>query len=107
MGIHMHFAPPRWIALANQGERTWKGWTPARAIEEMDRAQVAASLISVTMPGLSFRGINTVDARRALARECNDFGTKMVSDLSRTVGIICHATDAGYRREFARNRICV
>jgi 6-methylsalicylate decarboxylase len=85
--IHMHFAPPRWITLANQGERTWKGWTPARAIEEMDRAHVASALIAITMPGLTLPAITTVDARRGLARECNDYGAKMVSDYPGRFGL--------------------
>src|SRR5205807_3303205 len=54
-----------------------KGWTPEKSIEEMDQGGVAASVISISDPGVWF-GDNAV--ARSLARECNEYGTKVVKD---------------------------
>jgi hypothetical protein len=53
-----HFGSPAWIAITNskktQGYQTWQPYTPARAIEDMDRGGVATALISITTPGIWF-----------------------------------------------------
>ena len=82
--IHHHFGPPKWCAFLtarNVLYPSWTGWTPALAVEELDRAGVATAMISITYPGI-WLGENVVpiDATRAMARECNDYGAKMVAD---------------------------
>src|SRR5438132_5234898 len=78
--IHHHFAPPAWVAevkgrpLLQAANTTW---TPAKSIEDMDRGGVAASVISITNPGLWF-GDNAVTMR--LARACNEYAAKLVQD---------------------------
>jgi predicted TIM-barrel fold metal-dependent hydrolase len=52
-------------------------WTPAKSIEDMDRGGVAASVVSITNPGLWF-GDKAITMR--LARACNEFAAKLVSD---------------------------
>lgn len=86
--VHSHFATPNWaarVAATPKGlNQVWRGWTPAKSIEYMDRAGVVTSLVSITMPGVWF-GDHT-EARR-LARECNEYGTKMASDYRGRFGV--------------------
>src|SRR5690349_8935624 len=65
--IHHHFGPPVWVAevkgrpLLQPANTTW---TPAKSIEDMDQGSVAASVISITNPGLWF-GDKAVTGRLA------------------------------------------
>jgi len=78
--IHHHFGPSVWVnevkgrPLLQPANTTW---TPAKSIEDMDRGGVAASVVSITNPGLWF-GDKGVTAR--LARACNDYAAKLVAD---------------------------
>lgn len=78
--VHSHFTTPNWsakVAATAKGlNPLWKGWTPARALEYMDRGGVATSIVSITMPGVWF---GDDAAARALARECNDYAAKMIA----------------------------
>jgi predicted TIM-barrel fold metal-dependent hydrolase len=78
--VHHHFSPPEWIASVRGREllqRANSEWTPARSIEDMDNAGVAAAVVSVTNPGLWF---GDQEATRRIARECNEYGAKLVQD---------------------------
>jgi len=78
--IHHHFGPAVWVAevkgrpLLQPANTTW---TPAKSLEDMDRGSVAASVISITNPGLWF-GDKAVTSR--LARACNEYAAKLVQD---------------------------
>lgn len=78
--VHHHFSPAVWLAevkgrpLLQPANTTW---TPAKSIEDMDRGSVAASVISITNPGLWF-GDKAVTIR--LARACNEFAAKLVQE---------------------------
>jgi predicted TIM-barrel fold metal-dependent hydrolase len=78
--MHHHFGPPDWVAevrgrpLLQAANTTW---TPAKSIEDMDRGSVAASVVSITNPGLWF-GDKAVTIR--LARYCNEYAAKMVQE---------------------------
>jgi predicted TIM-barrel fold metal-dependent hydrolase len=50
-------------------------WTPEKSIEDLDRGGGAAAVLSITNPGL-YLGDKAQAVR--LARECNDFGAKVV-----------------------------
>jgi predicted TIM-barrel fold metal-dependent hydrolase len=52
-------------------------WTPAKALEDMDRDGVATSIMSTSEPSVYF---GDAAAARALARECNEYFAKLVSD---------------------------
>ena len=85
--VHHHVSPPGFInALLKYqaGERPMLDWTPARSIEDMDRAGVALSIISITTPGVWFG--DREEARR-LARECNDYGAKLKADFPGRFGL--------------------
>jgi predicted TIM-barrel fold metal-dependent hydrolase len=85
--IHHHFAPPAWLVEVKgrpmlQAANTT--WTPAKSIEDMDRGGVAASVISVTNPGLWF---GDVAMTIRLARACNEYGARLVQDYPTRFGL--------------------
>lgn len=87
--VHHHLTPPGYITDLgptgkNMLEAPTLGWTPAKAIEEMDQGGVATSITSITTPGLWF-GEN--DYARRLARACNEYAAKLVSDYPRRFGM--------------------
>ena len=78
--VHHHFYPPAFVTeleRANQNLAAAKEWSPAKSLEDMDQAGVAASIASITTPGVSF-GDDAL-ARR-LARECNEYAARLASD---------------------------
>jgi predicted TIM-barrel fold metal-dependent hydrolase len=78
--VHHHLSPPSYIAELGPKHllsTPTLGWTPAKAIEDMDGAGVATSITSITTPGLWF-GDDSI-ARR-LARECNEYAARLVRD---------------------------
>ena len=68
----------------SQGYQTWQLYTPAKAIEDMDRGGVATSLLSVTTPGIWF---GDKQETRRLARELNEYGARLVSDYKGRFGL--------------------
>ena len=85
--VHHHFAPPAWIGDVKgrpllQPANT--RWTPEQSIEDMDRGGVAAAVVSITNPGLWFG--DPAQSRR-LARACNEYGAKLVSDHPERFGL--------------------
>ena len=86
--IHHHFANPGFISMVKSkktsGWEVWQPYTPAKAIEDMDRGGVAVSVLSVTTPGIWFGA----DAEtRKLARDLNEYGARMVSDYPGRFGL--------------------
>jgi len=77
---HHHFAPPTWIQ-AMKGNKLLQvantTWTAEKSLEDMDRGGASAALISITNPGLY---LGDQQQTNRLARECNDFGAKVVQD---------------------------
>lgn len=78
--VHHHISPPSFIrALKGHplGVRPTMEWTPAKSIDDMDRAGVALSVVSITSPGVWLGD----DAKaRPLARECNEYGARLVGE---------------------------
>ena len=52
-------------------------WTPAKALEDMDRDGVATSIVSTSEPNVWF---GEDAAARTLARECNEYGARLMAD---------------------------
>jgi predicted TIM-barrel fold metal-dependent hydrolase len=81
--VHYHPITPEWIAEDAVQKTlgpvlgTAKGWTPARAIEEMDRNEVETAVCSVSNPGISF---GDVEQGRRLARACNEYSARLARD---------------------------
>src|SRR4051794_5829964 len=88
LDLHHHFANPALIKLMADkkmsGWQTWTPYSPAKAIEDMDKGGVQASMISITTPGIWF---GSADETRRLAREINEYGAKMVSDYPGRFGL--------------------
>jgi len=85
--IHHHFAPPAWVAQVRgrpllQTANT--SWTPEKSIDDLDLAETAAAVISITNPGLWF---GDASATTRLARACNEYGAKLVQQYPRRFGI--------------------
>ncbi len=79
--LHHHFADAALIQIMNDkktsGFQTWQPYSPAKAIEDMDKGGVQTSIISITTPGIWF---GAAAETQKLARQLNDFGAKMVAD---------------------------
>lgn len=84
--VHQHFISPSFYAFLNEKNATapvpglaaWKGYTPAAAVDALDRVGIATAMLSVTAPGVWFG--NPQEAR-GLAREMNEYAAeKMVGD---------------------------
>jgi predicted TIM-barrel fold metal-dependent hydrolase len=91
---HHHFYAPTyqkaWLDWAAARKAfvfpTQREWTPARAVEEMDKGGVRVGILSLpSTPGLWYdRG--PAEATR-MARECNEFGAGMVRDFRGRFGL--------------------
>jgi predicted TIM-barrel fold metal-dependent hydrolase len=77
---HHHFSAPGFIAAISArktNQRPLELWTPAKAVEDMDKSGVATAMVSTSEPSVWF-GDN--EAARKLARECNEFGARLIAD---------------------------
>ena len=77
---HHHFSAPGFIAAISArktNQRPLELWTPEKSLEDMDRSGVATSMISTSEPSVWF---GDDDAARKLARECNDYGARLIAD---------------------------
>src|SRR5262245_66053925 len=76
--IHQHFVSPGFYATLNAknastpipGLAAWKGYSPASAVEALDRVGIATAMLSITAPGVWFG--DAQEARR-LARGRNEY----------------------------------
>jgi len=77
--FHHHFLPPRHIEkiLAQRESGQPPAWSPARSLEEMDKNGIATSISSLVQPGVWF---GEIEASRSMARDCNEYGARMVAD---------------------------
>jgi predicted TIM-barrel fold metal-dependent hydrolase len=91
--IHQHFVSPSFLATLGAknavspvpGFAAWKGYSPARAVETLDRVGVATAMLSITAPGVWF---GNVQEARTLAREMNEYAAaKMVGDYKGRFGL--------------------
>jgi len=86
LDLHHHFGSPRWIKrvaeVKRQGWQQFQDYTPARAIETMDKSGVSTAFVSCTEPGVWF-GDDFAQERAdaiSLARDMNEYGARMMSD---------------------------
>ncbi len=71
--VHHHVFPPRYVAeLASRNLATpdMTSWSVAKTLDDMDKAGVATSILSVTTPAVSFA---EPDLARRIARESNEW----------------------------------
>ena len=83
--VHHHIVPPEYGAeMASLLQRPLREWTPARSIEDMNRAGVSTAIVTVTTPGFWFGdGAQT----RRLVRLSNDYAARLVQDHPRRFGM--------------------
>jgi predicted TIM-barrel fold metal-dependent hydrolase len=82
---HHHIIPPSYLAkerdkvlgVAHALADQLVQWTPARAIEAMDRNGIASAVTSISSPGVWF---GEKGRSRAIARECNEYAAQMARD---------------------------
>jgi 6-methylsalicylate decarboxylase len=78
--VHHHIAPTPWLKAGRDViDPLSKSWTVQRSLDDMDRAGVASSVVSITTPGIVLSGMQPA-AIRQLARECNEFSAKLTAD---------------------------
>jgi predicted TIM-barrel fold metal-dependent hydrolase len=85
--VHNHGNSPGFIAAIkarNTGQTALMTWTPAKALEDMDRDGVATAIMSTSEPSVYF---GDAAAARALARECNEYFARLVSDHATRFGM--------------------
>ena len=85
--VHQHFVSPafhQFLTAKNTpatpipGFNTWRDYSPAKAVAELDRVGIETAMVSITAPGVWFG--DAMEARR-LAREMNEFAAaRMVGD---------------------------
>ena len=84
--IHHHFVSPSFLQTLTEknaktpvpGLAAWKGYSPARALETLDRVGIETAMLSITAPGVWFG--DAQEARR-LAREMNEYAAaRLVGD---------------------------
>ena len=78
--VHHHLSPPTYIQAAvanNFGDGLLRNWTVEKSLADMDQAGIAVSMLSVTQPGINFL---SGEAARKLARECNEYNAKLISE---------------------------
>lgn len=87
INVHHHLISPAYLKFLNE-EAEPGGQQPTKSIaqmlEEMDQAGISIALCSIVPPGI-WNG--NLEATRRLARECNDYAAKVVSDHPRRFGM--------------------
>ena len=89
--VHNHMLPPFYQkirkaeapGMSNSRSAAMRDWTPALAVEAMDKNGIATAITSLAVGGVSFNG----PGARALARDGNEYGAKMVSDYPGRFGL--------------------
>ena len=78
--VHHHFAPPAYCAALEKTRPVFyvmKDWTTERSLDDMDKAGIKTSMLSITTPGTWF---GDAAQARQLARIANDYAAGLVRD---------------------------
>ena len=83
--IHHHILPPSYMAAisARRGGPSPQ-WSAARSLEELDKCGIATAMLSIVQPGV---WLGNDEEGRRLARECNDFGARLVREYPGRFGL--------------------
>ncbi len=77
--VHHHLCSPGFIAEIKSrktGQIPLENWTPEKSLDDMDKGGVATSILSISEPSVHF---GDDAAARALARETNEYGAKLIA----------------------------
>src|SRR5262249_55130128 len=78
--VHHHIAPPTWLEAVRRAgldNPPMVNWSPQKSLEAMDKAGIATSVVSPTLPQISFLGRG---APAQIAREWNEYMAKLAGD---------------------------
>ena len=85
INVHHHLTAPGYVKfLTEQKVREFPNKSIAQGIEEMDQVGINTALCSIIGPGIWF---GDIEATRRLARECNEYAAKAVSDYPGRFGV--------------------
>lgn len=89
--VHAHYVPDFYRGALERagharpdGMPAIPGWSSASAIDAMDSLNIKSAILSITAPGVHF---GDDAAARALARQVNEDGSKLVSDYPNRFGL--------------------
>ena len=90
--IHQHssrrastrLSTPRTRRRPIPGLAAWKGYSPASAVEALDRVGIATAMLSITAPGVWF---GDVQEARKLAREMNEYAAAKLVAITRAASV--------------------
>ncbi len=77
--VHTHIIPPSFAQVMKDGGMWQKDvdvWSPTYAIEQYDKQGTATAMVSIPNPHV----FPTGEAGRKLARDCNEYAAKLISD---------------------------
>jgi 6-methylsalicylate decarboxylase len=78
--VHHHLSSPGFIEAIRSrktGQIPLETWTPAKSLDDMDKGAVATAILSISEPSVNF---GDDAAARALARETNEYGARLIAD---------------------------
>jgi 6-methylsalicylate decarboxylase len=78
INVHHHLTAPAYVQFLTENKvRQFPNKSIAQGLEEMDQVGITTALCSTIGPGIWF---GNLEATRKLARECNEYAAKAVSD---------------------------
>jgi len=75
--IHHHMVPPSYAADMKRMGIGSPRWTPQMSIDDMDKNDIATSVVALIQPGAFFKNVT---ADRRMAREANEYAAQMSRD---------------------------
>jgi predicted TIM-barrel fold metal-dependent hydrolase len=78
--VHHHIMPSFFVDALKDRIRpspAWLGWSPQKALGDMDQSGVATAIVSYTTPGV---WLGDVQQARSLARRCNEYAAQLMRD---------------------------
>src|ERR1019366_2801804 len=88
--VHHHLFSPTYNSLSGptrvnaRSDPALANWTPARAVEEMDKTGIATAVLSIATGGIPSK---QAGESRTLARDSNEYGAQMVRDYPGRFGL--------------------
>ena len=89
--VHHHHLSPTYkkmsgpTRLTQRSDPALSNWSPALAVEEMDKAGIATAMLSIATGGVPANLAG--EAARTLTRDSNEYGTQMVRDYPGRFGL--------------------
>ena len=85
INIHHHLTAPAYVKFLSETKvRDFPNKSIAEGLEDMDKAGISTAFTSIIGPGI---WTGKVEEPRRLARECNDFAAKLMSDYPGRFGL--------------------